>query len=261
MKRFLRDNLVKLKTPSRLDEQDTITSKAPGGKRTDHYKRRSKRSKPGRPRKPRSMGRFPFLTCLNRYIAENRPYKAKSTLDQEERTLKRIHKEFLMLKADNLVSTVNPTKITDRDIGQYILYLKEKGIDVSAQAKYCGYLRNLLDWSGNYVMDGLNKKKKLPKEIKVRKKRVEIDQDGNETIFNMPEIKLFASSSFKLEMDKNEFVDSVSVKACSILISTFMKTKIKLKFPLSLFMALSKRKVILSPYLRFKMSYMAIGVS
>ena len=66
--------------------------------------------------------------------------------------------------------------------------------------------------------------------VKIEKKRVEVDQDGNETIFNVPKTILPATSSFRLEMDKNEFVDSVSVEACSILVSTFMKTKIRLKF-------------------------------
>ena len=147
------------------NEQETIPSKAPGRKKTGHCKRRSKRSKPGRPRKPRSMGRYPFLTWMNKYIEEYRPYKAKSTMDQEERVLKRIHRQFQQLKKQGLIESVNPEKLTDRDLGKYIEFLKEKGLDVNTQAKQFCYLKNLLDYVGNNVIDKMNKQKKIPKEM------------------------------------------------------------------------------------------------
>lgn len=110
------------------------------------------------------MGRYPFLTYLDIYITENRPYKAKSTLAQEERTLKRMHKFLQLLKKEGKVSTSNPTKMTMNDVGAFLYYIRNRGIDNNTQVHYCHYMKNLLNWSGNPVMEKMVKRKLIPTE-------------------------------------------------------------------------------------------------
>jgi hypothetical protein len=65
--------------------------------------------------------------------------------------------------------------------------------------------------------------------VVVNKKVNNVDQNGNDVISNLPPITL-DQNDFKLAMDQNEFVSSVAIDSIGVLLSTFMKVKIKIRF-------------------------------
>jgi len=107
------------------------------------------------------MGRYPFLTYLRQYAEEMRPYKAEATLKQEVRQLRRIHKSFQYLKAQGLVSTTNPQRMKEKDVGAFLLHIKH--LDINTRAKYTQYLRNLFTFCGNVTLELMRQKKMLPR--------------------------------------------------------------------------------------------------
>lgn len=65
--------------------------------------------------------------------------------------------------------------------------------------------------------------------VKIEKKIIVVDQDGNETISNSSSEEM-GCGDFKLPINKDEFVSKVTVDGISVLISTFMRTKVNIKF-------------------------------
>lgn len=164
-KLHLGHNDISQKADMSHDEQDILPGKAPPGKgTTGHRKRKEKRKKKGRPRGKRSMGRYPFLTQLTEYINEQRPYRSRSTLYEEERKLQLVHKHIQELKQQGKMSTTNPKKMTERDIGAYIYFLKHNGLALNTQAKYMQHLTNFLILRGNPFIAQINARNKMPRK-------------------------------------------------------------------------------------------------
>jgi len=121
------------------------------------------RKRQGRPRRARSMGRYPFLIRLKAYLKEIEPYRAASTLANEGRTLRRIHTALGGLHQVGKVSTTDPGKLGEHDLGAFVMWMRSEGFDVNTQVKYLQFLRNLTMWSGNPLMGSLRVRKQLPK--------------------------------------------------------------------------------------------------
>ena len=65
--------------------------------------------------------------------------------------------------------------------------------------------------------------------VNIEKKIIVVDQNGGETISNSSS-EVLGNGDFKLPINKDEFVSSVEVSGISTLLSTFMKTKVTIKF-------------------------------
>jgi len=137
---------------------------------------------------------------LDEYIKHKKPYRAKNTLHEEERKLRLVHKHVQLQYKEGKMSTTNPIKMKDGDIGEYIYYLKHKGLAINTQVKYLQHFTNFLMYCGNPVIalikarDGIPRKKnkRLPTitnaEVKVIiKASQEIDGwAGNVCAFIIP---------------------------------------------------------------------------
>ena len=109
------------------------------------------------------MGRYPFLIRLKAYLKEIEPYRAASTLANEGRTLRRIHTALGGLHQVGKVSTTDPGKLGEQDLGAFAMWMRSEGFDVNTQVKYLQFLRNLTMWSGNPLMGSLRVRKQLTK--------------------------------------------------------------------------------------------------
>ena len=153
------------------DEQDILPT-APPGKTTDHQKtHNTKKKRRGRKRGARSMGRYPFIVKMNQYLDECRlEGKAESTILNESRMLRNLHRDIQHLKQIGKMSTTDPTTFIQEDILQLIYYLRNREnkntggkMDSNTVTKYCLYLKNLVDFSDNAVMIKMQMRNKLPK--------------------------------------------------------------------------------------------------
>jgi len=116
------------------------------------------------------MGRYPFLTFTYRYLEEARAYLDEGTIKERKRTLKHFNQVFMQLKANGKIGTTDPTKFTEQEVREFIVWMKKKGIDVNTQVNYLSFLNQLLVWCGNATIGRMRGKRLLP-----RKKEKEIN--------------------------------------------------------------------------------------
>src|SRR5206468_472073 len=107
-----------------------------------------KRSRRGRRRKARSMGRYPFLEASSAYLEFVRPFVAELTVKERGRKLRMIAKAL----ADRGVSS-HPAKWGELEIGAFVAWMKESGFEPEYQAKLLQYVRGLLRFVGNPVLE------------------------------------------------------------------------------------------------------------
>ena len=156
--------------------------------------KQSKRKR-GRPRKLRSMGRYPWIPCMNAYLDVVRPFYGDKTYSVMQRGLRRIGRAFQELRDSGKVSTTNPNKLQAGDIQAFVEWMNKcptktgTGLNPSTQAGYLGYLTNLLRWVENPVLDRMKTLRyirlpqKVPAEIRVLSEdSVENIRDALETM-------------------------------------------------------------------------------
>ena len=177
------------------DAQDILSGHAPPGKETTGHQKthntKPKRKRPGRKRGPRSMGRYPFLTLMNEYLAESAlEGKAESTLRNEERMLRNLHTDMQYLKQKGKIPTTDPSRYTMDDIQVIVHHLRNREnknndgkLDVNTVAKYCQYLKSLVDFCDNSAMIRLQKKNKLPKRY-IKNDILTLDEEDALIVFN-----------------------------------------------------------------------------
>ena len=119
-------------------------------------RQRKRKRKGGRKRKARSLGRFPFLTILHRYVKEMEPFKAKNTIKDE------VYKERVVFYDNNLLA--NPSI---NDILNELIELRREGKIQSCEAqsgfddrilsselavliKEAGFVRPRIAWDGPF---------------------------------------------------------------------------------------------------------------
>ncbi len=112
------------------------------------------------------MGRFPFLTVLEKYLAKRAIVVKKSTLDNESRILRHIAKVLEQLKEDGIISTTNPYKLGPVDVKAIADYFTGK-VDPDTKRKYFQYLDGVLLFAKNPVIGRMKKEGfRLPKSGK-----------------------------------------------------------------------------------------------
>ena len=110
------------------------------------------------------MGRNPFLTYSREYINDYRAYLETSTLKEHKKKLRYLGTVLNQLKMDGRVETANPKKITEEEIKELILWMREdRGLHPNTQVKYLQILGNLLRFCGNTSIDVMRSKRRLPK--------------------------------------------------------------------------------------------------
>ncbi|MEW6070268.1 MAG: hypothetical protein AB1485_06580, partial [Candidatus Thermoplasmatota archaeon] len=139
-----------------------------GNQEENKNQRKSKRCKN---RRGYSMGTYPFLSAALRYLEDQKPYLAETTIKERNRKFRYLNREYVRLWKEGKISTTNPKKLTEKDIGAILLWMKEKGLDPSTQRKYIGFLARVLTHGGNPVINQMKDKKlplprDVPKEIK-----------------------------------------------------------------------------------------------
>lgn len=107
-----------------------------------------KRHRRGRKRKARSVGRYPFLEASNAYLEFVRPFVAELTAKERGRKLRMIARAL----ADRGITT-HPAKWGEREIGAFVGWMKESGFEPEYQAKLVQYVRGLLRFAGNPVLE------------------------------------------------------------------------------------------------------------
>lgn len=105
--------------------------------------------KAGRKRRGRSMGRYPFLTWVKKYLDSVGNGYAQTTFAELERRYRRMDQEFRALFKSGKVSTTNPEKISADDVLAYVTDLKKKGMREGGILHNIGPLNSLLAYAGN----------------------------------------------------------------------------------------------------------------
>lgn len=109
------------------------------------------------------MGRYPFVTAIGRYLDRRRGIVAESTYIEEERKLRYLAKVLQRLKDQGKIDSVNPEKMSRRDIQGFKAWMNDPGehdgrpLDPETQAKYLQHLNNLLLYCGNPVIENLKR--------------------------------------------------------------------------------------------------------
>ena len=138
--------------------------------RSGQGRRRStkrKKARRGPERGPRSLGRYPFLNLLKVYLDDVRPYYSESTYREIARKLPHIHGVLQTLKAHGRVSTTNPQKLGQRDIGALLDWmnardgLRSRPLKPATQRKTIQYLNNFLQYFDNGIIKRMKDKKLL----------------------------------------------------------------------------------------------------
>lgn len=124
------------------------------------------------------MGKYPFMTAVNRILMDTAPFYAESTQKERKCKFRRIFKILHELKENGVVlllvedgqelreriSTANPKKMTERDVELFIAWCN-KMLDASTAAKYFRFLEEVLLSVGNSSAKQvkLKRKDKIPK--------------------------------------------------------------------------------------------------
>jgi len=135
--------------PSVLGHDTYINASKFGCSTSD--KRRSKRKR----RRMRSMGRFPFRAFLPKYFEAVAPYRAKSTLANEKRILRRIAEIIEPNDPKNPLPDglrSSPKKIREAEVGRFMSEMNELKLKPSTMKKYIQFLDNFLVWCGNPII-------------------------------------------------------------------------------------------------------------
>ena len=116
--------------------------------------RRGAKSRGHRRREARSIGRYPFVTCANRFLEETRSYYSESTLRAMRVGLKRLAK----------VVRVSPQAMTQADVLEFERWLVSGGFARGTKKVYRAYLKALLQFYGNGVYAEVRAKRLIKPE-------------------------------------------------------------------------------------------------
>ena len=110
-----------------------------------------KRGRPGKKRGPRSMGRYPYLTWMNRYL-ENSGL-ADSTRRERERRLRRIERDLKTLLEAGKIETTNPEKMGVKEVSAFMDLIMQRGLKGKTLEHELTALGLLLRFANNTAMD------------------------------------------------------------------------------------------------------------
>src|SRR2546426_619985 len=103
--------------------------------------------------------RRPFLTATNTFLEDLKPYYLPGTIARLRRDLRTVELDLRALRTSGRVSTTNPQRLTESDVGQLLFYWRTRlsrygrPLDRTSQRHLFSALGSLLGWSGNAVID------------------------------------------------------------------------------------------------------------
>ena len=133
--------------------------------RAQHPAGMEPRRRLGRKRKARYMGRETFLSRSRDYLADIKPFIAPSTWSEKERKLRYISRVTESHYCQGRLSSEDPSKFTERDIGCFLEWMRREEFEPSYQAKLFEHISGLLSYLGNPVLQKLRASKiaRLPR--------------------------------------------------------------------------------------------------
>ena len=112
------------------------------------------KNKPGRKRKGRNMaGRYPFLAWANKYLEAVGNNYSENTRKEHARRYRRMNKEMTMLVEKGKMVTLNPEKMTAKEVLDFMGYLRTKGVKETERCHDLSALKNLLAFIGNPAVE------------------------------------------------------------------------------------------------------------
>ena len=99
------------------------------------------------------MGKYPFMRVANDYLRSMKGVLAESTWIETERRLRRMSKDFTVLKESGAIKNITPYKITDKDILAYLRMLRARGLHDSGICHNVDTLSNVMHFIGNAAME------------------------------------------------------------------------------------------------------------
>ena len=113
------------------------------------------------------MGRFPLLTVIGRYLEKRKLMVKKSTWENEKRILRHIAEVMDELTEQREMDTVNPEKMSPKDIRAFFDWMEKEGLEPETKAKYLQYLNGVLLFCRNPVMENMKREGfRFPKRTK-----------------------------------------------------------------------------------------------
>lgn len=128
----------------------------------------AKKAKAGRPRGMRSMGRFPFMAQVNDYLESVGNTFAESTMKEIARRYRLMNEDLQELLNCGKIGTMNPAKMTEKDVLSYIGKLRARGVKESGLAHNLDSLNSLLKFAGNLAVE--KAKTRYPQTFPKRRK-------------------------------------------------------------------------------------------
>lgn len=124
-----------------------------------------------------SIGKYPYMTWVNRYIRVLRGTYAESTLYDMERHYRRMHRELLKLVETRKIGTANPQHMTMKDVERIIVHYKNLGLSPRTINRDFSALNSLLLFTGNpsFVMYKLRNPNLFPATTGPRQPPLERD--------------------------------------------------------------------------------------
>ena len=140
-----------------------------------------RKGKRGRRRKGYSMGRYPFLAKVSEYAEKVKAYWAETTCFENIRKLKYIGRQFEQMREKGSIRTSDPRYIREPEIEQYLIWMKEKGLQLDTMATHIKVLKGFLHFCNNATIDRMKMQHslQLPQMGSRKEIKTMVDEDVN----------------------------------------------------------------------------------
>ena len=101
------------------------------------------------------MGRYPFVCAYRRYLRKARGRLSEGTIAERERKLHFLAKAVQHLHEAGMISSSNPSLLTEDDVLEIFLSLKGRGMRCSTLRKYMQLLKAVCRECGNRVVEDM----------------------------------------------------------------------------------------------------------
>jgi integrase len=124
----------------------------------------------GRKRRGTSMGRYPFIAAVNKYLESRTGVIMESTYQEESRKLRYLARVLEGLCDSGKIASLEPKKILREDIQVFLTWMEKKQLDPTTRQKYLHLLNNLLMFYENPIIQ--NMKRQTAKLHKMPRKSI-----------------------------------------------------------------------------------------
>lgn len=98
-------------------------------------------------------GRYPFLTCANKFLTTVGSTYAESTLNEMDRRYRQMDRDLRMLAEKGEMKTSNPERMDMNDVLAYVGFQKSKGLKEESIRHNLSILNDLFKFIGNPAVD------------------------------------------------------------------------------------------------------------